>query len=309
MPKPFRAYLDLTLAMAIVGSSVVVGKLVLASFPIFLASGLRFGLASLLLVPLLLYHERRLPRPSRADLRILALQSFTGIFLFNVLLLYGLKYTSATAGGVITSTTPAVIGLLSWLFLGERLRWNTVAGIILAVLGIMAINLLGGGAQGGGAACVLGSLLIFGAVVGEACFTIFGKLLVSRFSPLAIATYVSLLGFLMFLPLAVRDAAQFDFATLPPAAWLPIIYYGVVVTVVAFILWYSGVAAVPASTAAVFTGVLPISTILLSHLLLGERLGWGHLAGIACVLIAIRLSAGPIARTRQGAAPAERRAA
>ena len=43
MKQPYRAYVELTLAMSIVGSSVVVGKLIVASFPVFLASALRFG--------------------------------------------------------------------------------------------------------------------------------------------------------------------------------------------------------------------------------------------------------------------------
>ncbi|NIK77112.1 uncharacterized protein YqhQ [Paenibacillus castaneae] len=51
------AYLKITVAMAIVGSSVVIGKLVIASFPIFLASELRFIISSVILVPLLLMKD------------------------------------------------------------------------------------------------------------------------------------------------------------------------------------------------------------------------------------------------------------
>ena len=57
MSKQVKAYLSLTLAMVIVGSSVVVGKLVVSSFPIFWAAGLRFAIGTLVLFPLLLKRE------------------------------------------------------------------------------------------------------------------------------------------------------------------------------------------------------------------------------------------------------------
>jgi drug/metabolite transporter (DMT)-like permease len=300
MSREGQAYLELTLAMIIVGSSVVVGKLVVASFPVFLANGLRFGIASVCLVALLLKAERRIPVGNRKDLLILFWQAFTGVFLFGLLLLYGLKYTSASESGIITSTTPAVIGLISFFFLKERPTWTKSAGIALAVLGVLTINMLARPVSAGsGDRRLLGNLLVFGAVIGEALFTILGKVVSGRVSPLAIATLLSLLGFLMFLPFAVYEGLAFDFSTVSAADWLPILYYGTIVTVGAYILWYRGVAQVPASTAAVFTGVLPIAAVLLSHLVLGERLAWAHLLGVACVLLAIGLIAWPVSAQRR----------
>ncbi|WP_232698733.1 EamA family transporter [Brevibacillus daliensis] len=75
MDKKRRAYLDLTLAMVIVGSSVVVGKLIVDSFPVFLASGLRYGLASVMLVALLLLLEKGIPALSGKEVGVLLLQS------------------------------------------------------------------------------------------------------------------------------------------------------------------------------------------------------------------------------------------
>jgi drug/metabolite transporter (DMT)-like permease len=70
---------------------------------------------------------------------------------------------------------------------------------------------------------------------------------------------------------------------------LILLYYGFGVTTVAYILWFSGVEKVPASTAAVFTGVLPVSTVMLSVLVLGEQSTTAHLVGLACVLGGIGL--------------------
>jgi drug/metabolite transporter (DMT)-like permease len=67
-----------------------------------------------------------------------------------------------------------------------------------------------------------------------------------------------------------------------------VVYYGLG-TVGAYILWYQGVSKVPASTAGVFTGVQPVSAVVLSIILLKEPMVWSYWVGIASVLSAIVL--------------------
>lgn len=278
--------------MAIVGSSVVVGKLVVATVPIFLIGGLRFGLASLILVPLALLRERGLPALGRRDAGVLLAQAFTGIFAFNVLLLYGLTFTSAAESGIVTSTTPAVAAALAVLLLGEPWTGRRAAGIVMAVLGLVALNLDGAAGMGErGLRPLLGNLLVLGAVVGEGLFVVCSRVLAQRLSPLTVAAGISVLGFLMFVPFAAWEAARFDVTIMDWSDWIAIAYYGVVVTVIAFLLWARGIARVPASTAAVFTGVLPISAVTLSYLVLGEPIRVAHLVGAACVVAGIVLVA------------------
>src|SRR5262249_56344495 len=105
--------------MALVGSSVVVGKLLVAHLPVFLISGIRFAIASLILVPLALLAARGVPAIGARDLGVMALQSVSGMFAFNALLLAGLALTSAAEGGIVTSTTPAGAPALAALGPGE----------------------------------------------------------------------------------------------------------------------------------------------------------------------------------------------
>ena len=91
----------------------------------------------------------------------------------------------------------------------------------------------------------------------------------------------------MFLPFALYDLRHVSLGDLGPGQWLAIAYYGVVVTVLAFLLWARGVARVPASAAAVFTGVLPVSAVTLSYLVLGEPIVASDVLGGVCVLAAI----------------------
>jgi|GEM_PF-3132127 len=61
MKKQFSTYISLVLAMAIVGSSVVVGKLMVKTIPVFLSSGIRFFIAAAVLMILLFGLRKAFP--------------------------------------------------------------------------------------------------------------------------------------------------------------------------------------------------------------------------------------------------------
>ncbi|PYN05694.1 MAG: hypothetical protein DME02_18860 [Candidatus Rokuibacteriota bacterium] len=91
----------------------------------------------------------------------------------------------------------------------------------------------------------------------------------------------------MFLPVALLEVRAFPLSRLAREDWALVGYYSVFVTVVAFLLWARGVARVPASAASVFTGVLPISALGLSHLVLRESVTVAHLLAATLVVAGI----------------------
>lgn len=290
MGSRFISYGQLALAMIIVGSSVVAGKMITASLPIMLSSCIRFAIAAPVLILLLLWREGRPKLPARADLFILFLQALCGVFLFSVFLLYGLRYTGAIEAGLITGTLPAVTALLAVLVLRERLNAWQCAGVGCAVLGAVLLNTLSPESAGGTSSSMLGIGLVFAAVVCEALFVVLGKRTDGRVSALTIATAMSVLGFLMFLPFALWDAWHFDFSRSTPVDWLLVAYFGLVVSVGGFWLFYTGLAQVPASVAGVFMAFMPLGAVLLSALILGEPVRGMHMVAGACVLAGIMLA-------------------
>ncbi|MBV9228535.1 MAG: DMT family transporter [Chloroflexi bacterium] len=284
--KRILPYIQITGAMAIVGSNIVVGKLIAVSFPLFIATTLRFALALIILLPLVLKMERKLPTVRKKDLLFIFLLAFAGNFLYSIFLLYGLKLTTAAESGIISGTAPVVTAALSYLFLRERIGRNKVVGIALVILGIIIINLAESPSHGA-TRSLLGDLLICGSVVAEALWTTFGKAVSSKVSPLVLASLTIFFGFVMFLPLGIYQSIGFPLTSLPLTSWLAVAYYGLVGTVGAYLLWYQGMPKVPASTVGVFTGLVPVSAVLLSYILLKEPFVWSHPLGMLCVLIAI----------------------
>lgn len=287
-----KAYIAMSIAMITVGSSIVVGKWVTLAFPVFLASLLRFGCASMLLIVILIIKEG-LPQLTKREIMLLLLQALTGVFLFNICLMIGLKWTPAIESGIITSTTPIAISVLSVFLFKDRISIKSWIGVFFAVIGIALIHFLDTSPPLDGSQTLnwAGYALLTAAVISEALFTLIGKRLTSNLSPLAITTYVSIWGFVLFLPMGIYEALYFDFLTPSITDWSCIAYLAVVVTVLGFALWYYGISAVSTSTSASFTGIIAVSSLLLSNLLLQEPIGWNHIAGMIVVVCAIIFSA------------------
>lgn len=292
MRSKIYAYGNLTLAMIIVGSSVVFGKVITHSFPVFLASGLRFAIASAIMLPVLFVYEKNAFKMSKKDLAYLISMAFCGQFVFTVLVLLGLRYTSAIEAGIITSTSPVMMLVVSYLLFREKLIGVQNLAVLLVIVGIISVNGfwgLDGAAIDGGH--IIGNILMVGAVIGEAFFLLMRKRISSDISNLALTCYLCFLGFIMFLPLSIYQGISFDFSNVSSTAWVSIFYFGAVFTVLAYLFWFRGVSEVSGNTAGVFTSVMPVSAIALSCLFLGERLTLYHILGGGLILTAILLMA------------------
>ena len=281
----FFGHLQVVLAMCIVGSSVVAGKAISMELPVFLTSFLRFLLASLILVPLNHCMAGPLRVPRRADMVLLVLQALFGVFLFSVCMFLGLKRTTALHAGLIMGMLPAVSALVAMLLLRERLGGRYLAGIALSVAGALVLALRegsGGALQGS----MAGMLLILGAVVCEALFASIGKLAGLTMPAVTITTWMALIGTILFLPCALVEARGVDFAAVSLRVWLLLVYYAVVVTVLAFMLFYAGLAHISSIAAGMHMAWVPLSAMLIAVLVLGEPFGRLELVSALCVMAA-----------------------
>lgn len=280
----FVPHLCLSLAMVLVGSSVVAGEILIRHFPIHLGSLLRFAVASAVIVPFWLLREG-FPRMDPRNWAILACQTLCGSVLFTIFVLYGLRWTSPASAGIITSTTPACMGLLAWMLLDERPDRRLTLGILLSVSGIAVINLAGSG--GDSENSWLGNILVTAAVVVESLFLLLRKSISQPLSPLAVSSLVSVLATLFFLPLGMFQAWHFPFTDLAPEAWWCVLYYALAVTILAYLCWFAGVTRVRAGVAGIFTAIMPVSALTFSFLFLNQQITAAHLAGCALALSSI----------------------
>ena len=280
--------------MALVGSYVGLSKLLVAVFPVLLLAWLRFGIAAIAMA----HWVRRAadePRLSRNDRWLLFLEAFFGNFLFSVCMLFGVALSSALAAGVIMAALPAVVALLSWAGLRERIAPRVAGGIGCAVAGIALVSLGQAGPEGDDSS-LLGNTLLLGAVFCEALYVVIGKKLTGQLSARRISALVNLWGLALVTPFGLWQAWQFDFTAVRSGVWVLLLFYALAASVATVWLWMTGLKHVPASSAGVFTVLLPVSAAAVGVLLLGEQVSSTQLGAFALALAGVVLATWPAQR-------------
>jgi drug/metabolite transporter (DMT)-like permease len=291
------AYACLALSMSLVGSYVALSKPLVAAIPVFLLAWLRFGIGGLAMLPWLRKPDSEAPMSTQTR-RLVFLESFLGNFLFSIFMLFGVSMTSAVSAGVIMAAIPAVVALLSWAFLRERIAGRTWAAIACAALGIGLLGLArpeaaAGTPAAGAPAAWLGNLLVFGAVVCEASYAVIGKKLTGVLGPKRITSLINLWGFVLVMPLGIWAALRFDFTGVPAGIWLLLVFYSLAASVWTVWLWMTGLKVVPAAQGGVFTVMLPVSAAAVGVLVLGESLSGLQLLAFALALAGVVLATLP----------------
>jgi len=298
---PWTAYASLAASMALVGSYVGLSKLLLAAFPVFLLAWLRFAIAALAMLHWLPREPGAAPL-SRHDRQLLFWESFLGNFLFSICMLYGVLLSSAVAAGVVMAAIPALVALLSRLFLHERIAPRVMVAIACAVAGIAALALGRGASQAGdtaGGHHVLGHALLVAAATCEASYVVIGKRLTGQVSARRISALINLWGLALITPLGLWQARSHDFASVPLPTWGLLLFYSLAASVATVWLWMRGLRQVQASRAGVFTVLLPVSSALVGVTVLREAFSALHATAFALALGGLLLATWPAAGASQ----------
>jgi len=252
-------------AATIVGASVPVTGM-LDGYPLLTGQAMRYllGAAVLLLV------ARRLPMPSWRDIPPLLGVVATGMLGFNAVLIAAQQYAEPGFVAAAMGGAPVALALLS--------RQRTTSAVVGAVVVAAGIVLLSGGGTWHGPGLVLALL----TMAGEVCFTLFAVGVVRRLGVLGVATWTCLLA-------AVIGAVVGTFLggwRMPDARQASALaLLAVVVTALAFGLWYFAVNRLGSDRAGVLIGLMPVSGLVTSVLLGAQQLTLVSAAGAATVAL------------------------
>ena len=267
--------------MSLVGSYVALSKPLVSAMPVFLLAWLRFGIGGFAMPLWLKAPANELPM-TKSTQKLVFLESFFGNFLFTVCMLYGISMTSAVSAGVIMAAIPAVIALMSWFFLNEKISQRVGLSIVFVAVGALLFAITSAVPVNTEQAPFVsttaypnsfwGNLLIFGAVVCEAAYAVIGKKLTASLSPKRITALINLWGFALMTPMGVFAAWSFNFSSVSLDIWLLLVFYALAASVGSVWLWMTGLKEVPSSKAGIFTVMLPLSTACVGVIFLKETL-------------------------------------
>jgi drug/metabolite transporter (DMT)-like permease len=300
-----RAYVALTLVVALWGSYPAFAKLALLHFSPFLLVSLRTLLASAFLTLLLF---RRGGNQFRAlgwpDLEKFAFLGFVGLFVSTGGTYLGIAFTTASSAVILQTATPVMVALGARVYLGERLRAGQWAGVACSTLGVLLVITRGSPRAFTHLDLLPGDVILLLAQTGWAAYTVYGKRVLAEHDAALTTTGAYILGSLMLLPMAFVMAPFFPSPDLlSPVAWA-VVAYQAVLGAVAHVWWYEAVKAVGPSRSAIFMNLQPTVGVLLAWLMLGESVRTPEIGGGIAVLAGVALTTRRTPAERGAASPA-----
>ena len=179
-----------------------------------------------------------------------------------------------------------VITLLSTIG-GERIGALHWAGTLLSLLGIYIV--VGRGAHLSGVS-LQGDLMLMGAVVCWALYTIGARPLMVRHSPVGVTALSMLFGTMIYVPLAAPNLARVPWGAVSTITWVKLVYSALFAICVSYTIWYAAVRAIGSARTSVYSNLLPLVAMITAYFWLREPIGASKIAGAAAVLAGVALS-------------------
>lgn len=291
-----RGALLAALACVLVGASFTANS-VLGDYPFAGGQALRYGLAALLLIPFLGRDPHsataRLRRLTRRQWGRISLLAAVGMVGFNLAVLTAEQTAEPAVPGVFVGCAPIVVGVLVPLLDGRGPSRVTLYAAGLVAVGAFTV-------QGWGRTDLAGVLFSVGALAGEVGFAVLAVPVLRPLGPKLLSASVcgvaavesALLGLLLdggsFLRVPTGGEAT------------ALLWQAVVVTVIGFVCWYSGMQRIGAERATLFSGLIPVSAALTAPVVGAGTYGLAQGVGSLLVGAGVAYGSGVLVLGRRG---------
>ena len=259
----------------------------------------RFVLASILVIPVLIYYWPKVKNKAKNILMICGIE-LIGTTLTLSLLYFGLRVTSALEASILVTTFPIFITIAGICCLKEkeeRHEWIGLGIAFLCTVLLTAIPLLKS-SHLPSSVSLIGNILIIGQNIFNAIYFILGKKYYHNLPKLFVTSISFYLGAVSFFLLSLTEvhfstqalwqAAQIDSQS--PLVWLAVIYAAIFGSIIGLTTMIKGQDGIEVSEAGLFGYLQPLVFIPLSVWWLRESFTWTQFLLLLGVIFGVYIS-------------------
>ncbi len=278
-------YFRLALVTLFWSGTVIAMRIGGQTFGPFWGATLRYALASAAFLPLVFGKGKHPFQMTRRQWMHVFFLGLTGVFLYNYFVFRGLRTVQANHAALIMAMNPILVMLVSSRLHGDRITRRRLAGALISLTGVAVVISRGDpskllmGFEQGDVFIVLGTL-------SWMLYTIIGRNALQTLSPLQASFWASVIGLVMLSLMAIREPWP---SHIPMSAVWSILYLGLIGTVLGFVWFYEGVQKLGATRASLFNNLIPVNTMILSVIILGEEVSGYVFIGAALVMTGVLL--------------------
>jgi drug/metabolite transporter (DMT)-like permease len=252
------------------GSLPVIGKIVLKVLPAASLVGIRVGITAVVFA-IVQAIRGRFWLKRKEDYGKLAILSFFGVVLNQLLFITGLSLTKASNTSLLAVTIPIFTLLVSSVIGTERPRPVKIVGLALAAVGV--IILIDPRNASFSSQTTIGDLMIIGNSLAYGVYVATSKETIMRNGAFRSMMWVFIFASVICVPYGISTLSTVDVVSISPTIWLITLYIAVGATASPYLLNAWALARVNPSIVAVYIYLQPLIGFMLAVLFLAEPIG------------------------------------
>ena len=290
MNKGKKIYGFMVLAALFWSGAFIAGEYAVPFIPTFTLTFMRFFFASLILCILsgaARKKEEDRFRLKKEHLPIFLFTGIVGMFGYHVFFFIALKYTTAINSSIIGAMNPIVTIVIAALFLRNKIPAKQIAGILLSFFGVL-LTITGADVE---TLVQLdfnrGDLWMAAAVICWAAYGVFSKSKGAGIPPFWLTYYSFLVCTLILIPFVIWEKPWQLLAQAPPQAWMAVLYMSIFASVAGYMIQQIAIKQIGPSKTSIFINLVPVFSMVLATLILGEALAPIKLATAGIIILGV----------------------
>ncbi len=201
------------------------------------------------------------------------------------LFIVGVSFTSPIDASVVTTMLPIATMILAAIVIGEPITHLKAIGVAIGMGGALLLIFSNGGALSTDADHIKGDLMCLTAQVSFACYLVFFKKLIARFSPVTLMKWMFLFSTILSVPTQIGELSSIDYSQVPVEVYGEVFYVVFCGTFLTFLMVPVGQKMLRPTTVSSYNYVQPVvSTIVSLYLGLSQ---FNVMKGLAIALVFI----------------------
>lgn len=271
MEENRKIYILMTISTVFWGGAFIAGKIGVEEFPPFSLAFFRFLFATIIIFSTMIKYEKNWKIKKDQWMPIIFL-GIVGMFGYHALFFTALQYTSAINSSLIAATNPLITSILAVLFLKEPLGLKRLGAITIAFVGVV-LTLTGGNME------ILinsqfniGDIIMLGAVLCWAIYGVISKRVMPRYSPMILTSYTFLVCLILLIPFVIMENPGEYMRNTTWRGWSSVLFMAIFPSVIGYLVQQMSIKDIGPNKTAAFFNLVPVSSIILSGLILGEKI-------------------------------------
>ncbi|MDC3142828.1 DMT family transporter [Candidatus Pelagibacter sp.] len=291
MSKNTKAYIMLILATLFWAGNFTIGKFAYTeNVPPYSLAFFRWILVWVILIPFTFKEISRIQSEVKNNLLIFFILGFTSVGIFSAFTYNALNYTQVINASLFNTAIPVSIILVCFLLKIEKTNIFQISGLIVSVLGILAIitrldlNIL----------LTLnfnkGDIYMVIAIISWGIYSAFLKKKTFDISLLSLVHVVCTFGLIILLPAFLFELIQGKTTEVNINLIFILLYIAIFPSIGSYYCWAGAVSIIGANRAGIFLSLIPVFSTIFAMIFFNEKFLFFHFIGSILIILGLFLS-------------------